>query len=186
MIKAVLDASVLYPAPLRDLLMHLAVQEVFRARWTSLIHDEWIRNVLKNRPDLTLARLERTKNLMNENAKNSLVTHFEHHIEALSLPDSDDCHVLAAAIQTKADVIVTANLRHFPKRTLASFGIRPLHQDEFLLELLQENSQGVLTAIGVQQSSLSNPPVTMPNLLETLEQQSLKHSVKQIRAILGM
>ena len=107
MIKAVLDASVLYPAPLRDLFMHLAVQEVFRARWTNLIHDEWIRNVLKNRPDLTFARLERTKNLMNENAKNSLVTHFEHRIEALSLPDSDDRHVLAAAIQTKADVIVT-------------------------------------------------------------------------------
>jgi predicted nucleic acid-binding protein len=183
MIKAVLDASVLYPAPLRDLFMHLAVQEVFRARWSNLIHDEWIRNVLKNRPDLTLARLERTKNLMNENAKNSLVTHFEQRIEMLSLPDPDDRHVLAAAIQTKADVIVTANLRHFPKKTLASLGIRPLHPDHFLLELLQANAQAVMVAIGVQQRSLSNPPVTVQNLLDTLEQQGLKQRVAQFRAL---
>lgn len=50
---AVYDACVLYPAPLRDLLMHLALSDLFRAKWTNEIHDEWIRNVLKDRPDLT-------------------------------------------------------------------------------------------------------------------------------------
>lgn len=54
---AVLDANVLYPAPLRDLLMRLAVADVFAARWSERIHDEWIRNVLKKRSDLTLAQL---------------------------------------------------------------------------------------------------------------------------------
>lgn len=44
---AVLDANVLYPAPLRDLLMRLAVTDLFAARWTERIHDEWIRNLLK-------------------------------------------------------------------------------------------------------------------------------------------
>ena len=46
------DACVLYPAPLRDLLMRLALTDLYRARWTDLIHDEWTRNVLKQRPDL--------------------------------------------------------------------------------------------------------------------------------------
>jgi hypothetical protein len=49
---AIFDACVLYPAPLRDLLMHLALMDLFRAKWTEAIHAEWIRSVLKNRPDL--------------------------------------------------------------------------------------------------------------------------------------
>ena len=36
------DACVFYPAPLRDFLMHLALTELFRARWTETIHEEWI------------------------------------------------------------------------------------------------------------------------------------------------
>ena len=50
---ALYDACVLYPAPLRDLLMRLALTDLFRARWTDQIHDEWIRNLLANRPELT-------------------------------------------------------------------------------------------------------------------------------------
>lgn len=47
------DACVLYPAPLRDLVMHLALTDLFRARWTDRIHEEWMRNLLDARPDLT-------------------------------------------------------------------------------------------------------------------------------------
>lgn len=184
MLTALLDASVLYPAPLRDFLMHLAVQEAFRARWSNQIHDEWIRNVLKNRPDLKVTRLERTKLLMNQNAKNSLVTHYELHIQRLHLPDSDDRHVLAAAIQTHADVIVTANLRHFPKKNLAEFGIRPLHPDDFILELLNTQTNEVLTAIHQQQRSLINPSVSLQTILDTLEQQGLARSTKQLALLL--
>lgn len=184
MLIALLDASVLYPAPLRDFLMHLAVQEAFRARWTNQIHEEWTRNVLKNRPDLSYAKLERTKLLMNENAKNSLVSHFEAIIETLDLPDPDDRHVLAAAIHSHADVIVTANLRHFPKKTLGSFGIRPLHPDHFILELLQDQTDNVLNAVLQQQAGLFNPPVTMQELLDTLFQQGLQHSTKQLAILL--
>ena len=61
---AIFDACVLYPAPLRDFLMWLAITDLFRAKWTDEIHDEWIRNVLKNRPDLTKERLQRTRTLM--------------------------------------------------------------------------------------------------------------------------
>lgn len=55
----VYDACVLYPAPLRDLLMHLALTDLYRARWTELIHDEWTRNVLRQRPDLKPEDLQR-------------------------------------------------------------------------------------------------------------------------------
>ena len=54
-----------YPAPLRDLLMRLALTDLSRARWTDMIHDEWTRNVLKQRPDLKAEDLEQTRSLKN-------------------------------------------------------------------------------------------------------------------------
>ncbi len=57
---ALYDACVLYPASLRDLLMHAAATDLFRARWTDTIHKEWTRNLLANRPDLTEAQIQRT------------------------------------------------------------------------------------------------------------------------------
>jgi NAD dependent epimerase/dehydratase family enzyme len=50
---AIYDACVLYPAPLRDLLIRLAGKGLYRAKWTAEIDDEWKRNLLLNRPDLT-------------------------------------------------------------------------------------------------------------------------------------
>ncbi|MEN9476763.1 MAG: hypothetical protein RLZZ300_904 [Pseudomonadota bacterium] len=69
------DAGVLYPAPLRDLLMRLALTDLYRARWTDMIHDEWTRNVLKQRPDLKAEDLQRTRSLMNS------------HVQAAQHPD---------------------------------------------------------------------------------------------------
>ena len=80
---AFLDASVLYPAPLRDLLLELAVSDLYRAKWSDTVHEEWIRSVLKNRPDLTRAQLERTRELMNAHARDALVTYFEQLIGVL-------------------------------------------------------------------------------------------------------
>jgi predicted nucleic acid-binding protein len=107
----VYDSSVLYPAPLRDLLMHLALTNLFKARWTTTIHDEWMRSVLKKRPDLTTERLEYTRQRMDTNVPDTLVKNYKELIPSLTLPDPEDRHVLAAAIRAKADTIVTMNLR---------------------------------------------------------------------------
>jgi len=71
---AIYDSCVLYPAPLRDLLMWLALSDLFRARWSNDIHEEWIRNLLEDRPDLTRERLERTRGKMNSHIRGCLVT----------------------------------------------------------------------------------------------------------------
>lgn len=92
---ALYDACMLYPAPLRDLLMQLALTDLFRARWTDQIHDEWMRNVLQQRPDLTLEQLTRTKDLMNFHVRDCLVTrvkfnvsHRRHVMEDLEFNDT--------------------------------------------------------------------------------------------------
>jgi hypothetical protein len=96
---AVFDACVLYPASIRDLLLHLTLTDLFRARWSDRIHEEWMRNVLKQRRDLTRAQLERTRDLMNSAVPDSLVNSYETLVDELDLPDADDRHVLAAAIR---------------------------------------------------------------------------------------
>lgn len=70
----VLDACVLYPAPLRDLCMRLAVYGMIQAKWSEKIHEEWMTAVLRERQDLTREKLERTRNLMDKHAHDSLVS----------------------------------------------------------------------------------------------------------------
>jgi hypothetical protein len=111
---ALLDANVLYPAPLRDLLLQLAVTDLFKARWTADIHREWIESLLKGRPDLQRTMLERTRDLMDSHTRDCLVSGYQDLIPSLRLPDPNDRHVLAAAIVGRCDVIVTQNTKDFP------------------------------------------------------------------------
>jgi hypothetical protein len=113
---AIFDACVLYPAPLRDLLLSLAQTELFRARWTNDIHEEWIRSVLKDRPDLA-PNLQRTRELMDTAVPDCLVTGYQSLIDSLKLPDPQDRHVLAAAIVGRASVCRKTS----PKTTLTDF-----------------------------------------------------------------
>lgn len=128
---AVYDACVLYPAALRDLLMWLGLSGLYRARWTSQIHEEWKRNVLKNRPDLTSEQVDNTSTMMDQAIPDGLVTGYEELCSSLDLPDPDDRHVLAAAIRSKAEVIVTFNLKDFPSHILAAYDIEPMHPHFF-------------------------------------------------------
>jgi hypothetical protein len=63
---ALLDANVLYPAPVRDILIQLAVTDIFRAKWSANIHEEWIRSLLRDQPQRDRSVLERTRDLMNQ------------------------------------------------------------------------------------------------------------------------
>lgn len=159
------DACVLYPAPLRDLLMHLALTGAYRARWTEQIHDEWTRNVLRNRPDVSETQLYRTVGLMNRAIPDSLVNDYEPLVQGLNLPDEDDRHVLAAAIKCGASVIVTYNLKDFPAEILKRFEIEALHPDVFLSDIWDPDQAAVLKAVQRQRAALSNPVYSPRELL---------------------
>lgn len=175
---AVYDANVLYPAPLRDLLMHLALTGVYRARWTVQIHDEWKRNLLINRQDLTQAQLDRTSAAMDRAIPDALVTGYEPLCAGLILPDPDDHHVLAAAIKCSASVIVTFNLKDFPSDALEPFEIEAVHPDDFIADLFDLDRAAVLEAVQAQRASLKSPPHSARELLDRLLVQGLTQSVK--------
>jgi predicted nucleic acid-binding protein len=176
------DASVLYPAPLRDLLMRLALTDLFRARWTVDIHDEWMRNVLKNRPDVTRKQLERTRTLMDAHVRDCVVKGYRSLIPRLELPDPNDRHIFAAAIQAKADLIVTFNLKHFPAEPLSRYGIAAQHPDAFIAALFEREPAKVGAAAVEQRRSLRNPPKTREEFLDILSKQRLPRTVALLRA----
>lgn len=161
--------------------MELATTDLFRAKWTDAIHDEWMRNVLKDRQDLGLDKLRRVRDLMDANVLDCLVSGYEHLIATINLPDPDDRHVLAAAIHARADAIVTFNLKDFPKDMLARFNIEPIHPDDFIHYQLDLKPAAVVTAAGRCRQRLRNPPKSAADYLDTLEKQGLPKSVAALR-----
>src|SRR5690349_1435149 len=124
---AVYDACVLYPSFLRDFLVRLAMhgrrQGVLRVKWTGRIHREWIRAILRRRPELRSALLH-TRRLMDQHVRGCRVRGYQRWEPRLApLPDENDRHVLAAALACVADAIVTFNIRHFPADVLRPFGV---------------------------------------------------------------
>lgn len=179
------DANVLYPAELRNFLMHLALTGLFRAKWSAEVHEEWIASLLNKRPDLTREQLERTRALMDKHAIDALVTGYEDLIPGLRLPDPNDRHVLAAAIRGGADVIVTLNLKDFPVSVMGVFGIEAQHPDEFVLRLFGISPSAVLSAARTHRESLRNPARTEMEYVDALERQGLTKTASALREYLN-
>lgn len=169
----VLDACVLYPSLLRDLLMHLGLTGLYQPKWTDRIHQEWQRNLLVQRPHIRVAQLRRTEMLMNQAFPDAWIVGYEDLIEGLNLPDPDDRHVLAAAIRSGAETIVTANLKDFPAESLATYGIEALSPDAFICDLFDLNRALVLRAVRNARVSLTKPPFRVDEYLACLQQAGL-------------
>lgn len=183
--STVLDACVLYPAPVRDLLLHLATQKIITVKWSEQIHHEWVRNLSLNRPDIKKESLVNTVQAMNKAFPDANVTGFEELIDQLILPDPDDRHVLAVAIKSAATQLITFNLKDFPNSYLTKFGITALHPDYFIENLLEQQKSEVLKAFKNQVSLLKNPPLTAVQVLESLEKCGLPKSVAKLEKLIS-
>lgn len=175
---AVYDACVLYPEMLRSFLIYLATSGRYRARWTADIRREWHEAILRARPDIDAAVLDRTALLMESAVDDALVTGYEDLITGLVLPDPDDRHVLAAAIRCGADVIVTVNLRDFPAAALQPYGIEAQHPDEFVEYLFDLDSSAVAAAAQQHRRAMKRPPFSPDDYLDALRRQGLVQTAK--------
>lgn len=176
----VLDACVLYPSLLRDLLLRLGLKGLYQTKWTAAIQDEWQRNLLKNREDITPERVQRTAQLMNAALPDAMVTGYEKLIDSISLPDPGDRHVVAAAARCNAEVIVTLNLKDFPGECLTQFDIESLHPDDFISDLFDLNHALALQAAAEQRASMRRPAKSVEEYLESLLRQGLPVTAKAL------
>ena len=179
---AILDACVLYPVCTADALMSLAVAELFAAKWTVEIEDEWVRNLVKNRPELA-EKLQRRRDLMR-----LAIPDWEVPPQAwgaiapgLTLPDQGDVHVLAAAIAGHADCIVTSNLKHFPDQILETYGLCAIHPDDFLIAQLDLDPIAALAALKDMRARSKKPPLEPAEFASAFERNGLVSMAERIR-----
>jgi hypothetical protein len=177
------DACVLYPPTLRDLLIRIGQAGLVRAKWTDRILDECFRSILRDRPDLSTERLARTRQLMNQALLDVLVTGYEDLIPGIQLPDSDDRHVVAAAIRAGAQVIVTSNVKDFPNSVLAPLGLEAMSADQFVLDIVDLEPDTVIDVLEAQAAELAKPRKTVPELLDRLEGNALPRAAGKLREL---
>lgn len=166
---AFFDANVFYGSRLRSLMLYAAQTKLFRARWSERIHDEWTRNLLLNRPELSVEKLAEVRRLMNAAVPDCVVTGFEPLIEGIDLPDPDDRHVVAAAIVARADVIVTFNQKDFPEEALEPFHLHTEHPDDFLLDAFGLGPDEMSEQIICDYLHYRNPKITFRDYRASLE-----------------
>lgn len=175
------DSCILYPFYLRDFFMHLALTDLVQAKWTAHIHEEWMRNVLIDKPHLKKEQLQIVRQLMDENTRDCLVTAYEPLIEKIILPDLNDRHVLAAAIKASASIIITYNLKDFPSTETEKYGVEAQHPDEFISQLLDIAPGIICGAIRRLRGNYKTPPVEADTYLEILARQALPNTASKLK-----
>ncbi|TWC01550.1 PIN domain-containing protein [Brevibacterium jeotgali] len=163
---AVLDACALIPIRLATTLLWLAEAGLFQPLWSDTILDEVQRNLPKVHVDPgTAAR--RVGMMRNAFGAEALVDGFDELIDDMQC-DPKDRHVLAAAVAGGADTIVTFNLKDFPDHAVAPHRVQVLDPDSFLLQLLSEQLETVVSILERETASLRRPPETVTKFLATL------------------
>lgn len=144
--RAVLDANVLFPTILREILIDLAGAGHFTPLWSPRILAEWRHAAGRLGPDqdavagaeIALLRARFPQAELPDDGTRAIDLHF---------PDPADRHVVEAALAGNVPLIVTANLRDFPQHLMAGLGLRAIHPDAFLLDLLADDPSAVKTAV---------------------------------------
>lgn len=180
-INATLDANVLYPAPLRDLLLTIANKNIFNPFWSDKIQSEWKLNLLKNRKDLKPIQLDRTIKLMNKAFPEANVSEY-HKIKIKGeLPDTGDIHVLQTAIKSNSKFIITSNKKDFPVNITRKHDVFAIKPDDFIYALVKSNSVEINDSISEILKNLKNPPVSKDKFLKILSKLKLSKTVRLLK-----
>jgi hypothetical protein len=176
----VYDACVLYPFHLRNLLVQVGVHGIVQPKWTDEIQDEWTRHLIAVSPEAREA-LARACNLMNGTLPGANVSCYQRHIASISLPDANDRHVVAAAIESGATAVITWNLKDFPREPLAQRGIEALSPDDFLTAIYDDDSETMVAVVEEARLNLRRTTPSYDGYVAELERSGLTTFVSRLR-----
>lgn len=180
--KAVLDTNVIFPVIIRDLLFWFAHYDLYTPKWSSHIFDEWAS--VMERKGVPKEEVLKRVNVANKAFPDALVLNYEGLIKTLELPDPNDCHVLAAAIKTNANVIVTNNLKDFPIDYLQTFGLKAISADDFLTDIIDLNHDDAIRAFQEMVLYKKSPPLDEYQVLDLMRKCGLKDTADYLHALL--
>jgi hypothetical protein len=166
---ALLDASVLHPWVVCDLLLRLAERGLYRPAWSAEILDEVVSSLTERKPEHA-ERFQRRRERMEAAFAEAMADRPERFLAAVpDEVDGGDRHVVAAALAARADVIVTNNIRHFAPERLAESGLLVQTASEFLIHQWWLDPQGIDEVLAAMADATSRPPLTMAQVLDSLE-----------------
>ncbi len=180
--KAVLDTNVIYPVIIRDLLFWFAHYDLYTPKWSEHIFDEW-KSVME-RKGITEEVAVKRVDVANKAFPDAMVKNYGGLIPNLTLPDHKDCHVVAAAIKTNANIIVTNNLKDFPGHYLDSFGIKAKSADDFLTDIIDLNQDQAVAAFKEMVLNKRNPELDEYEVLDLLRNCGLNETANYLHAFL--
>ena len=178
----VLDTNVIFPLWIRDLLLWFAYHDLYTIKWSKHIFDEWL-DVMIQKGIPKDEALKRT-NIVNNAFPDALVENYEPLIDTLELPDDKDKHILAAAIKTNASLIVTNNLKDFPKEYLLSFGLSAKCADDFFTDIIDLNHETSIKAFRDLVLIKKNPPLDEFQVLDIFRKNGLKETADYLHSLI--
>jgi len=181
--SAVLDACVLYPVTIANILIEFAWQDTYSAKWTKKIDAEWSQALLRNRPDVSPEKLSYRLRKMHQAIPDWEIkpSKFKKIIPTLQLPDTNDRHVLAAAIAAQVDFIVTINLKDFPTKIVDQYGIKTIHPDDFLMFHLTLEPIKSLEIVKNLRKRHVNPYITELEFIISLQKSGLSKTANHLQ-----
>ena len=178
----VLDTNVIYPIDVRDLLFWFASFDLFTPKWSKHIFNEW-ENVM-TRKGIPTDEIEKRISKARRAFPGALVENYESLVNSLTLPDEKDRHVLAAAIKTNANVIVTNNIKDFPSDYLSSFGLTAKTADDFLTDTIDLNNELAVEAFRTLVLNRTNPNLDEFEVLDRFRSNGLVDAANYLHALL--
>jgi predicted nucleic acid-binding protein len=178
----VLDTNVIYPIDIRDLLFWFAAYDLFTPKWSQQIFDEW--GDIMKRKGVHDEEIKKRLSKAQLAFPDALVDNYEPLVNALELPDQKDRHVLAAAIKTNANIIVTNNLKDFPKEYLASFGLTAKTADHFITDTIDLNTDLALSAFRALVLNRTNPNLDEFEMLDRLRRNGLNDTANYLHTLI--
>ena len=183
---AFVDACSLAGAVKRNLILSLAEGEFFRLRWSEMVLDETqkaIEEILRTKGDQSFAeKAVSARMYMQEAFEDAIVDDYESFLcVGEDLPDEDDAHILAAALKTQAQIIITDNLPDFPSRVLVPLNIEALSTDQFLANTIDLNSSKAVAVLREMRLRLKRPEMTAEALLMRMDAVGLSETVNILR-----
>ena len=175
-----LDANVLYPAALRDVLIQLGLAGLIEPHWSDQVHDEWICALLRMRHDLSPTALQRTREMMDQALPGANIGTVTVGETVTVLPDPNDRHILAGAVASSANLILTFNIRDFPGSALEPHGLAAVHPDHFLSLLMVAAPAEFTTAVQTVRARLRRE-ITVSEYLAGLTRIGLPLLAEELR-----
>ncbi len=164
--KILLDANVLHPSYLRDLLLRLAERGFYQVRWTDQILHEVSSSIKRRQPEDRHDRVDRLISRLSAAFPEACITGHEDLIPVMTNHPKDR-HVLAAAVKDNVDVIVTDNKQDFPAESYRRYELDVLTADEFLVcQWTLYNPEIICSILEEMVDSYSNPPISLRAFME--------------------